>query len=293
MPGRGVLLRPEHRGHLEHTLKNPHHGLLVELGGLGQKRLAAEVVQSKDVGAALRPGMNDLRGVDLGEALALEILPKCPAQALLDLKHAALPQVAEHHGPQAQLGVQVNVQLGLGYRHRHGGRGTGEDLHGLSRQFYPAGGPGLVPERAGDHDRSLLRHAGHIHTLGAGTLQDTVPLTQLQESEPAAHRLSGVDHTGDLDGLVPMGTSQDVFEFQPLRFWGVFQEFHDRSRPFIKLNCTPLRLFSVFPEGIFFPKYPKMNKKSPEAAFCSFGTEQSAVPPKRCRLTLEPASWLP
>ena len=87
-----MLLRPEHGGHLKHPLEHPHHGLLIELGGLSQEGLASEIVQAEDVAAPLRPGVDDLGGVDLGKALAGEIFPEGPGQALLNFEHRPLLQ---------------------------------------------------------------------------------------------------------------------------------------------------------------------------------------------------------
>ena len=69
VPGGGVLLRPEDGADLKDPLEGAHHSLLIELGGLGEKCLAPEVVQPEDVAAPLGPGVDDLGGVDLGEAL--------------------------------------------------------------------------------------------------------------------------------------------------------------------------------------------------------------------------------
>ena len=92
-----MLFRPEYRRHLEHPLVHAHHGLLVELGGLGQIGLAAEVVQLEDVGASLRARVDDLGGVNLRKALSGQIIPEAPDDSLLNFEHAALAQVAQHH----------------------------------------------------------------------------------------------------------------------------------------------------------------------------------------------------
>ena len=107
VPGGGVLFRPEYGTHLEDPLEYPNHGLLVELGGLGQVGFLAKVVQPEDVGAALRPGMDDLRGVDFSEALAGEVVPERPRQPLLELEHGPRLGMAQDGGAQGQLGVQV------------------------------------------------------------------------------------------------------------------------------------------------------------------------------------------
>ena len=60
VPGGGVLLRPEDGTDLKDPLEGAHHSLLIELGGLGEKCLAPEVVQPEDVAAPLGPGVDDL-----------------------------------------------------------------------------------------------------------------------------------------------------------------------------------------------------------------------------------------
>ena len=138
----------------------------------------------------------------------------------------------QHHGTKSQLGIQVYVQLGLGDGHRHGCRRPGQHLYPLCHQLHPARGPGLLPKPPShDHSR-LFRDLRHVHPLPTGALQKPVPLAQFQKGEAASHRPLGVYHAGDLNGLIPVGTSYDVFEFQPLRLSHAFQEFHNRSRPF-------------------------------------------------------------
>ena len=120
-----MLFRPEHRTHLEHPLIRPHHGLLVDLGGLGQTGFFAEVVQPEEVGASLRTGADDLRGVDFGEALPGQIVPEGLGQPLLELEHRPAAQVPEDHRTQGQLSIQADIQFSLGQGDGHGGGGGG------------------------------------------------------------------------------------------------------------------------------------------------------------------------
>ena len=241
MPLGGVLLRPEHRGHLVHPLEHPHHGLLVELGGLGQEGFSAKIVQAEDVGAPLRPGVDDLGGVDLGKALPVQVRPEGPADGGLDTKHRPLPGGAEHHRPQGQLRVQVQVQLLLGQGHRRGRGGPGEHRDPRLGQLHPAGGPGLCPQHAGDCDGALL--GGPVKGLPAGayTLEQPLPGAQGQEGDPAQIP-QGVNRPVKGDGLVIPG-------------------------PLHRARLTGQKFHAVHNLSM------KKNKKSPEAA-CSFGTEK-------------------
>ena len=198
MPLGGVLLRPKDGSHLKDPLEHPHHGLLVELGGLGQEGLAAEVVQAEDVAAALGPGVDNLGGVNFGEALSGEVLPEGPAQPRLDAEHRPLPLGPQHHRPQGQLGVQAQVQLPLGHGHRHGGRRTGENLHALHRQLPAAGGPLLGTHQAGYPDGALLAKPLRLNLRRAHTLQKSVGHAQGQKGD-AAQAAQGMDRAVDRD----------------------------------------------------------------------------------------------
>lgn len=68
-----VFLSPKDGAHLIHPLEYAHENLLVQLRALGQIRLLAEVGQGKHIGAPLCAAGNELRGVDLGEALVLQV----------------------------------------------------------------------------------------------------------------------------------------------------------------------------------------------------------------------------
>ena len=145
VPLGGVLLRPEHRADLIHPLKHPHHGLLVELGGLGQHSFPAEIVQPELAGASLGPGPAQLGGVDLGKALPLEKLPEGPADGRLDAEHRPGAGGAEGHRAEGELRVQAEGTL-FGQGHRRGRGGPGEHRAPGLRQLRPAGRPGFGPE---------------------------------------------------------------------------------------------------------------------------------------------------
>ena len=138
VPLGGVLLRPEHRADLIHPLKHPHHGLLVELGGLGQHSFPAEIVQPELAGASLGPGLAQLGGVDLGKALPLEKLPEGPADGRLDAEHRPGAGGAEGHWAEGELRVQADGTL-FGQGHRRGRGGPGEHRAPGLRQLRPAG----------------------------------------------------------------------------------------------------------------------------------------------------------
>ena len=64
-----VRLGAEHRPDLVDALEDADQLLLVELRALGEVRRPAEVVDLEDVGAALGRRLDELGGVDLGEAV--------------------------------------------------------------------------------------------------------------------------------------------------------------------------------------------------------------------------------
>ena len=75
-----VRLGAEDRADLVDPLEDADQLLLVELRALGEVRRPAEVVDREDVGAALGRGLDELGGVDLGEAVGVEGLAEA-AQA--------------------------------------------------------------------------------------------------------------------------------------------------------------------------------------------------------------------
>ena len=209
VPGGGVLFRPEHGADLKHPLKHPRHGLLVELGGLGQVRLFAEVVQPEDAGAALCPGTDDLGRVDLGEALPGEVVPEGPHQPLLDSEHRPLPPVPKDGGAQGQPGVQVQPQPPLGQGQGQGGGGPGQHRDGLRRDLQAAGGPGLRPDGAGQLHTALLAQARREYVRGAHALDGPPGQPQGEEGQPA-HLPQGVDGSVDGGGAVIPSAPREV-----------------------------------------------------------------------------------
>ncbi len=102
------------------------------------------------------------------------LLVEGPAHRLLNFEHAALAQVAQHHRPQGQLGVQVQVEFILLNGHAHRLRGAGQDLNFLQPQLHPHGGPLVLPQGAGDHHRTLLLHSLQQLRLFCHALQRAV-----------------------------------------------------------------------------------------------------------------------
>ena len=209
MAGGGVLLRPEHRGDLKHPLKHPHHGLLVELGGLGQKRLLAEVLHPEDVAAPLGPGVDDFGGMDLGEAPGHHLLSEGPAHGLLHFEHGALAQIAQHHRPQGELSIQIQVEFVLVNGHAYRLGRNGEHLNVLHPELHPHGGPLIGGERSGDHRRTLLDHPLQLGLVLHHALQRPIPEPQGQEGD-GTHAPKGVDCTVYGHSLIQVGTSPEM-----------------------------------------------------------------------------------
>ena len=169
--------------------------------GLGQEGLFAEVVQPEDVGPAFGSGVDDLGGVDFSKALALEVVPEGPADSGLDAEHRPFLGGSQHHRPQTQLGVQIQIQLFLGQRHRKRSGGAGQDGEGCVGQLFPAGSPGFDAPHTGGGDGALLGSSVQGVLLGADTLDQTGAGTQGDEGD-AAHVPQGVDRAVEGDGLV-------------------------------------------------------------------------------------------
>ena len=69
-----MRLRAEDGTDFVHALEDAHHRLFVELGALREERVAAEVVDPKEVCAAFGRRGDDLRRLDLDEALRVQCL---------------------------------------------------------------------------------------------------------------------------------------------------------------------------------------------------------------------------
>ena len=101
MPPGVAILGPEHRPDLEDLLEARAGGadLLVQLGGHGKAGGASEVVEREDVGAALRRAADQLRGVDLGEALVDEDAPEEVPDHALDPENALVRRRSQVEPP--------------------------------------------------------------------------------------------------------------------------------------------------------------------------------------------------
>ena len=89
VPHRVVRLGAEHRPDLVDPLEDPDQHLLVELRALGEVRLAAEVVDLEDVGAALGRRLDQLGRGDLGEAARVEGRRGSPCRLAAASSHLA------------------------------------------------------------------------------------------------------------------------------------------------------------------------------------------------------------
>src|SRR5262249_18008767 len=95
-----VRLGPEDRLDLEHALEHADHHLFKKLGALGQAGGAAEVVEAEDVGPALGRAADDLRPLDLDEALRPKGRPKAGQRGRSELEQRVMAWVL-----QAERGV--------------------------------------------------------------------------------------------------------------------------------------------------------------------------------------------
>ena len=93
-----VLLRTEHRTGLKDSVEHADHHLFVELRALCQDCRSVEVLEFKEVRAALCGFRTDLRGMDLGESLACHKLAEAAADTFLDAEFRALTDVPQCDG---------------------------------------------------------------------------------------------------------------------------------------------------------------------------------------------------
>ena len=103
---RVMLLRPEHRSNLHHTVKHADHHLLVKLRALSQHGGPGEVFQFKDIRASLRPSGPDLRRVDLRETLTIQEVPECTRQSFLNPELRPFPYIPQGDRSIVKLSLQ-------------------------------------------------------------------------------------------------------------------------------------------------------------------------------------------
>ena len=121
----------------------------------------------------------------------MEILPECPGQSRLNVKHRPPQRVAQRHRAQGQLPVQRHIQLALAQGDGERLCRPGEDAHLLHCHLPAAGGTALLPEHPANlHGALLTQLRGNL--LGSRhTLEHSVRQTQ-GEKDHAAHVTQGV-----------------------------------------------------------------------------------------------------
>ena len=279
---RVVLLRAEHRTDFKHALVNRHHRLLVKLRALRQIRAAAEVFHAEQVCAALRVLGDDLRGMDFRKALFLQRLAETADNALLNLEHRALAEVAQRHKAQRQIRVERQVHLVFADRHGHGLRRAGEYPDALRVQLYAARRALVAHRLAADRHRVAV---ANVFSCAQHALQNALRHSQQREAHVAQ---------------VAQGVHQPVHRRLRARFHR--QHLIQRAVPSFGFACHCLHRHqpSFRPHGQpfgcsvrFFPK-----EKPPRTdSFCS-GRDRvyayPAVPPKLlpAAITRQPLSSL-
>ena len=106
-----MLLCTEYRAGLKYTVKNTYHHLFIKLRALCQNCRFMEITQLEQVCTTLCTSGSDLRCVDLGEPLLIEVITKCPHQSLLDLEFCTLLHITQGDRTIIQLCLQGSVQL--------------------------------------------------------------------------------------------------------------------------------------------------------------------------------------
>src|SRR2546428_13814381 len=109
---RVVRFRAEDRADLVHALEDADHDLLVELRALRQERGATEVVDREHVRAALRRRRDDLRRLDLREAVRVERRAVAGERRGGDLEARAPARMTERDRRVVEQRRQLFLQLG-------------------------------------------------------------------------------------------------------------------------------------------------------------------------------------
>ena len=106
-----MLLCAEYRSGLKYTVKNAYHHLFIKLRALCQNSRFMKIAQLEQVCTALCTSGSDLRCVDLGKSLFIEIITKCPHQSFLDLEFCTLLHITQGDRTIIQLCLQGSIQF--------------------------------------------------------------------------------------------------------------------------------------------------------------------------------------
>ena len=193
----GVLLGAVHGRDLEHALEHAHHDLLVKLRTLRQVRRLTEVVNGKQVRAALRACRDDLGRADLGEAFLTQVVTEGRHQFGLHLQRGAFLQAAHRDHAVIQHGFGVHVPFHFGNLDRGGFRGGGDHPEVLHLHLEPPGRFGVGFHGAGHLDAALGQ--GQVQAA-ADALRDAAHVAQHQELH-APQVAAGVQETLHFHGL--------------------------------------------------------------------------------------------
>ena len=118
MTGGIVTLCTVNRANLVYTAECTGEVLLVELRGLCQISRSAKVIQLEQVCAALSACNDDLRGVDVGEALRLHILCKAVSDRTLYAEDRLLARMTQRDRTQRQINIEGQTHILLAERYR-------------------------------------------------------------------------------------------------------------------------------------------------------------------------------
>ena len=109
-----VLFCTVYRCNFKYAVKECHSSLLVELRGLVQECRFVKVFQMEDIRTTLGTLCNDLRGMDLCEALSNEEFAESTDNAFLNLENGTFINVTQGNRTVVQIDVQCTAQFFVG-----------------------------------------------------------------------------------------------------------------------------------------------------------------------------------
>ena len=191
---RGVVtLCTVNRADLVYTAECTGEVLLVELRGLCQISRGAEVIQLEQVCAALSACNDDLRGVDVGEALRLHVLCKAVSDRTLYAEDRLLARMTQRDRAEREVDVERQTHILLADRHRQLVIRLAEDLDRAQDDLYAVLSARLLADCAGHLEDHGIAHVGALDVADRVTLEGA-----LDQAALYAHDNEGeVRHVAD------------------------------------------------------------------------------------------------
>ena len=171
MTGGIVTLGAVDRADLVYAAECAGEVLLVELRRLCKVGRMTEVVQLEQVRAALSACNDDLRGVDVGKALALHVLCEAVSDRALYAEDRLLARMTQRDRAEREVDVERQTHILLADRHRQLVIRLAEDLDCAQNDLYAVLSARLLADCAGHLEDHGIAHVGALDVADRVTLE--------------------------------------------------------------------------------------------------------------------------